>query len=158
MGGGAGFLGGCWSVNETARFPQLQRPAPYTNARDLRKQAGAPVCACVLDYMESEDSDEEPEDPDDSAPSLTRGAVTALALAALPWVLAAGRFLLPVTSVAAGCLKGLVYHFSYASCSSSERCWCCSTLLVALELELQGMLLPPPPPPPWASARVPAPA
>ena len=32
-------------------------------------------------------------------------------------------------------------------------------LLVALELELQGMLLPPPPPPPpWASARVPAPA
>ena len=74
--------------------------------------------------MESEDSDEEPEDPDDSAPSLTRGAVTALALAALPWVLAAGRFLLPVTSVAAGCLKGLVYRFSYASCSSSERCWC----------------------------------
>ena len=158
MGGGAGFLGGCWSSMKQLGFLGFKRPAPYTNARDLRKQAGAPVCACVLDYMESEDSDEEPEDPDDSAPSLTRGAVTALALAALPWVLAAGRFLLPVTSVAAGCLKGLVYHFSYASCSSSERCWCCSTLLVALELELQGMLLPPPPPPPWASARVPAPA
>ena len=156
MGGGAGFLGGCWSSMKQLGFLGFKRPAPYTNARDLRKQAGSPVCAYVLDYMESEDSDEEPEGPDDSAPSLTRGAVTALALAALPWVLAAGRFLLPVTSVAAGCLKGLVDRFSYASCSSSERCWCCSTLLMALELELQGMLLPPPPP--WASARVPAPA
>ena len=87
-------------------FLGFKRPAPYTNARDLRKQAGSPVCAYVLDYMESEDSDEEPEDPDDSAPSLTRGAVTALALAALPWVLAAGRLFLPVTSVATGYPKG----------------------------------------------------